>query len=150
MLIPEDIEGKQFGVVMRGYSQKEVDDFLDEVVVSYREIHAELDGYRRADTAVLHPIVDVPAEVSQASRLLKVAEEACRQEQEEAKATARNIIDGAQTEAKNIVNAAHGERHRVIGELEEQRQKLQAKVDELENHRARVAERLAAALKEVE
>jgi DivIVA domain-containing protein len=154
MLTPQDIEAKKFAVVRlrEGYSSKEVDDFLDRIVVSYREVQAELDGYRRASydapTQVLPAVVE--PDVVVASKLLKVAEEACRQETQEAKAEASRLIDEAHAEAQIIVNGAHGEKHRVIGEMEERKEKLSARLDEIASVHADVLKKLKTALEAVE
>jgi DivIVA domain-containing protein len=153
MLTPHDIEQKQFTVhrLREGYAQKEVDDFLDEVVLSYREAMAELDGYRRADTAVLSPVLpEVPPEISQASMLLRVAEETARRIEDEAKSKATVVIAEAETTANKIINAANGEKHRVIGELEERKEKLSARLSEITSVHADVIKKLRGALNAAE
>jgi DivIVA domain-containing protein len=151
MLTPKDIENKQFAVVRlrEGYSSKEVDDFLDKILVSYRELYAELDGYRKvrfddAPTEVLPAVVE--PDIVLASKLLKVAEEACKRETDEAKAQAQEIIDGAHAEAQKVVNGAHAEKHRVVGEMEERKERLTARLTEITSVHAEVIKKLRGAL----
>jgi DivIVA domain-containing protein len=160
MIRPEDIEKKVFTVVhlRNGYSQNEVDDYLDEVILSYRAVLAELDGFRRADTAVI-PMA-VPEQITQASRLLELSQQAVADEkaaaEEEAKKVlyearleGQKIVQGAKAEATRLLEEATQAKHAEVGRLEDQRQVLQNSLEILEGHRKRVAERLAAALREV-
>ena len=46
MLKPSDVEQKTFSTALRGYDLDEVDDFLDEVVATIRELNKQLDEAR--------------------------------------------------------------------------------------------------------
>jgi cell division initiation protein len=159
MLRPEQIEKKEFAVGMRGYSQKEVDDFLDEILVSYRQLLAEAEGFRRADTAVIPP-VSIPEQITQASKLLELAQQAAAEQNAEALAEKDKVIQEARREGQKLVQDAKAEatrlleeatqvKHAEVGRLEDQRQVLQNSIKTLEGHREQVANRLAAALREV-
>src|SRR5687768_13620484 len=161
MLTPADIEKKVFAVVRlrEGYSSKEVDDFLDRVLVSYRELQAELDGYRRADTAVLPQVV--PNEIIQASRLLELAEKAAKEQYEEAEVNAgalkdaarqpgQQIIQDAKAEATRLIEEGTNEKHAEVGRLEDQRGKMQTQINELLVVQQNVHKKLKAALEAIE
>jgi DivIVA domain-containing protein len=156
MLLPDDIEKKQFTVhrLREGYAQSEVDNFLDEIHASYLAMYTELDRYRKASDAPTQVIPaikpDLPLEISQASRLLKVAEEAARQEHEEAKSQAARIMLEARDEAKRIVSEGKAEHHRTVGELEERKAQIQGQIDDLARAHADVLRKLRSALSRLE
>lgn len=169
MLTPQQIESKQFTVVRAraGYSQPEVDNFLDEIVTSYKLVYQELERHRgrlshvsEADTQVI-PSVAIPEQITQASKLLELAQRAADDQAVAAKISHEQIVQGARDSGKQIIRDAKAEatrlledatreKHAEVGRLEDKREKLQARLDELDNHRKMVAERLAAALREVE
>lgn len=43
-LTPADIERKVFGTTLRGYNVEEVDDFLDEMVATLRDLDGRIRG----------------------------------------------------------------------------------------------------------
>jgi DivIVA domain-containing protein len=149
MLTPDDIQKRVFTVVRAraGYNQEEVDDFLDEVHAAYDKLYEEHVRASNAPTQLIPKVQpDLPVEIAQASRLLKVAEESARQEHEEARIRAGVIVDDAKSEANRIINAARAEQHRTIGELEERRTYMQSQIDDLAKAHADVLRKLKAAL----
>jgi DivIVA domain-containing protein len=144
MLNPRDIEQKVFTVVRlrEGYSQPEVDDFLDQVVTSYSQVYAELDGYKKvrleAEEAPTQVIPLVEPELMAASRIVQVAERTAEEMIEDAKATALEIIEDGKRE-----------RHALMGEMEERKARLQAQLNELAVAQSNVQRRLKAALEAI-
>lgn len=135
MIQPEDIDTKQFSVKVRGYSQNEVDDFLDEVSRDYRK-NLELLYQERGQRPVA---VDAVA-------LLSAAQQTVDATVSEANTTAGRIVAQAEREAARIVADAREEGHRVIGELEASRRTLKGEIALLKSVRDDSADRLRKSL----
>ncbi|WP_208028243.1 DivIVA domain-containing protein [Rhabdothermincola sediminis] len=114
-LTPEEIEGRRFPLVARGYDPKQVDRFLTEVAASYRyAMHHLLPGvHRHADTSTsgdggheLHQRVS--AEVADILRAAERVGESLRSE--------------ADQEAAEIRSAAAADAARIRAEADQQRQ----------------------------
>jgi cell division initiation protein len=121
MLTPADVEQKTFSTALRGYDLDEVDDFLDEVVVTLRELTSQLEsagaGATEASVAVTptptpepaaviepetEPVVEAPQleiDESAIGRALVAAQEAADRLLEVARNEASEIVDEAKTEA---------------------------------------------------
>lgn len=121
MLTPADIEQKTFSTALRGYDLDEVDDFLDEVVGTIKELTAQLES-ARADAAALPAAAPVPAfepepeptppeptppepagsvvDESAIGRALVAAQAAADKLLEDAEAEAVRIVEGARSEAE--------------------------------------------------
>jgi DivIVA domain-containing protein len=164
MLNPQDIENKKFTVtrVRAGYVQSEVDDFLDDIQVAFRELKAERDLYRDRSEATIQlpPVPGVHPDISQASKILQLAEQSAASERAKAKQEADQLIQAARVAAQQIANDATSERekiiadgtrekHALIGELEEKRERLNARVEALREAKRVLAEQLQTALAEL-
>lgn len=135
MITPEDIDARQFPVKVRGYSQDDVDDFLDEVSADYRKTLEEL--YR---------VRGEQAGVSDAVAILSSAQRTHDQTVLEANTTAGRIIAQAEREASRIVADAQEKGHAVIGELEATRRSLKAEIGLLRSVRLEAADRMRKCL----
>ncbi|MEI2779562.1 MAG: DivIVA domain-containing protein [Tetrasphaera sp.] len=87
-LTPEDVLNKTFGTTQfrRGYDEREVDDFLDEVVASLRSLTAELDNCRAGGVGPSDGVGadgDLHAKLQREIALRKEAERALAQAQEQ-------------------------------------------------------------------
>jgi DivIVA domain-containing protein len=127
MLTAAEVEQKTFSTALRGYDLDEVDDFLDEIVATIRDLTDQLEEAKktRADasavvTAVPEPETEPvvapepepelepepipappspPIDESAIGRALVAAQHAADQLLEEARDEAGKIVDGAKTEA---------------------------------------------------
>ena len=113
MITPKDIQGKQFSRVMRGYKDEEVDTFLDMITIDLEtllrekeeleekiaELQKQLDGYQSAD--------------SEASKLLRQAQEVMKEVSEGANKRAEFVVHNAELEAESIVRLARDRAHRL-------------------------------------
>lgn len=176
MVNPDQIQKKEFTVRrVRGYDPAEVDDFLDEIVISYRDVLAQLHAaqveasrLRSAQTQQLPlvqnnnttlppPVAAVPQGLYDASRILAVAQQVADQQLAEAKviadakiveahSQAGSLVADGQNQADALIAAGNTKRNEIVGELELKREELQNKVDSLTVEHAAVRDRLTAAL----
>lgn len=132
VLSPLDIQQKTFRVALRGYAEEEVDEFLDEIVVSIREYEQRL-----ADTDERVKVLEAQLSAG------REAEDALRRTFVAAQRTADQIAEEARREAEKILSDARADASRLS--IETGREKNQM-LDELERLRGIVAdvrERLA-------
>jgi cell division initiation protein len=110
MLTAADVEQKTFSTALRGYDLDEVDDFLDEIVATIRDLNGQLEEAKAA--AVALPPAPAPArepapvreigaglDESAVGRALIAAQTAADKLLEDAQAEAGKIVDVAKSEA---------------------------------------------------
>lgn len=127
-ITPSDIEKKTFSTALRGYDLDEVDDFLDELVTAFRQLHDELADARTriaqleldggAAAVAPAPAGPVPDE-SAVGRALVAAQEAADRILEEARAEADRIVGAARTEADEFTRERDAKREAVEAEMAE-------------------------------
>lgn len=115
MLTPSDIEQKTFHTSLRGYNLDEVDDFLDEVVATVRDLHDRIDA---------GPVAS--GEEGAVGKALITAQ-----------ATADQILADAREEAEALVGEARREAESWAAERDARRAETSEEVAELSR---RVAE----------
>lgn len=113
MLTAADVEQKTFSTALRGYDLDEVDDFLDEVVASLRDLQEELDEAKSARATAVpttpepkpSPPVEEPprpmADESAVGRALIAAQTAADNLLAEAETEASRILEGAKEQAES-------------------------------------------------
>ncbi|MFZ0014957.1 MAG: DivIVA domain-containing protein [Acidimicrobiia bacterium] len=120
MLTAADVEQKTFSTALRGYDLDEVDDFLDEIVATIRDLNDQLEEAKKSGAAAPTPVTapapvpepepeaekppvpETPAPVideSAVGRALIAAQTAADQLLEDAKSEANKIVDDAKSEA---------------------------------------------------
>lgn len=114
MLTATDVEQKTFSTALRGYDLDEVDDFLDEVVATIRDLNEQLEVAKGAQPppAVApvpeperpEPVVEAPPSIDESAigRALVAAQTAADQLLDEARAQADQIVEGARGEADTL------------------------------------------------
>ena len=95
MLKPEDVENKSFNRAVMGYNTSEVDQFLDEIILTLKELYAKL---AKAEEEV----EKAKAAEAEANKRLAEIEQAKEKIIEEAKIAAKEIIEAAIAKAKEI------------------------------------------------
>ena len=125
MLTPSDIESKTFHNSLRGYDMHEVDDFLDEIVATVRELTEKLETAASASTGA------TPSDESAVGRALVTAQ-----------ATADRIIADANEEAAKILEQAKSEAEDWLAEREEKKAATLAEMADLSARVRAVRERL--------
>lgn len=112
-LSPLDIRNKTFSTKMRGFSQEEVDDFLDQVVSDYEEV---LRQNRDLEKNVKH--------LEEKLRYFNELKEALNQSIIVAQETADKVKDSAQKEADVIVADAKTEAQELLSKANQESQDL--------------------------
>lgn len=121
MLTPLEIHNKEFRKGFRGYSEIEVDEFLDQVVKDFEELLRDNAGLKAR-------LEDLDAKVSQ----YKSIEETLNNTLVVAQQTAEDVKTSAQHEASLIIEKAEAEATRII---EEGQAEARAAVMEYENYK---------------
>ncbi len=111
MLTPLDIHNQEFRRVLRGYSEDEVDDFLDRVV-------ADFEALLKENAQLRQEIEDLRGRVEQYKQLentlhnaLIVAQETAEEVKQSARKEAQLIVREAEEEAARILKGAEGRVH---------------------------------------
>lgn len=63
MLTPQDILKKEFKIDMRGYSLKEVDQFLDQIIGDYEQFNEIIKNYEAEKAEYLREIMNLKQEL---------------------------------------------------------------------------------------
>lgn len=150
-LSPADVREVEFVISRRGYDEKQVDDFLDLVVLALEERDAALAEAAASRTeASQHSVVDLFSMAQRsAEQHVAVAEAAAEELVAKAHQEAAQVIASAQHDAARLratvqveyaaeVDELRRERDRVEGQLEEQRQLLGRTRAELEHYLGKV------------
>lgn len=142
MLTPADVEQKTFSTALRGYDLDEVDDFLDEIVATIRELHEQLEEARAGAPAgepdetlasevpepeveVVEPEPEAPAaapagpqiDESAIGRALVAAQTAADRLLEEAESQAARIVDEAKSDADSWTEERAAKRREAEAEI---------------------------------
>ena len=116
-LTPSDVEEKTFGTALRGYDLDEVDDFLDEVVSTIRELQDQLAEARASQPEpAAAPLV---ADESAVGRALITAQETADSIVADAREESEKIIDDAKTEAETWVTERDARKAEADAEMAE-------------------------------
>lgn len=142
-LTPEDIEGREFSVVPRGYDRDEVCRFLTEVAASYRyALHNLLPGVGTAPaTAAPDPFAELGEQVAD---ILRAAERLA----ERRRAELDQELDAVRTEAEQLAarlrHDAERDRAQARRTLAQAQERADAIIAEADDEGRRRAERIEA------
>jgi cell division initiation protein len=146
-LTPQDVEQKTFSTALRGYDLDEVDDFLDEIVTTLRDLHEKL---AEAESAPASAAPEAPREEpapvvdeSAVGRVLVTAQQTADTIVAEAKSEAETIVEGAKTEAETTLEEARSEADTWLEQRQAKRAEAEAEMAELAQHVAGVRTKLA-------
>ncbi len=134
----DTILDKKFGNVAKGYNQKEVDNFLDEICDEFDRRDAEMNALRKqlSDAQASSAAASSPAFSSAKKAAVQPmsessADESFREILEMAKRVKDQTIADAQTKASQILANAEAEAQKQMGDLLAQKDALTKQVDEL-------------------
>lgn len=121
VLSPIDIEQKTFRVALRGYAEEEVDQFLDEIVVAFREYERQLrDASERV--AVLEEQLEANRETEERiKKTLLIAQRTADQVVAEARGEAQELLVEARTKASEVEIEKIQERENLVSDLDRMR-----------------------------
>lgn len=133
-LSPADVEQKTFSTALRGYDLDEVDDFLDEVVATIRELSDQLSTANQApaSAAPVSAAVGEGLDESAVGRALIAAQQ-----------TADQIVADARREADRIIKEADSEADLLVSERDKRKEDAEAEMSLLTEHVAGVRAQLA-------
>lgn len=135
MLTPADVEQKTFSTALRGYDLDEVDDFLDDIVATLKDLNEQLEAARAArDEEATAPVAPAPVpeadqepepaagpmqEVDESAigRALVAAQNAADQLLEEAQSQADQILEQAKSEADSFISERDAKKREVEAEI---------------------------------
>ncbi len=110
MITPLEIENKKFSKqMMNGYSVEEVDDFLDELTVSYEKLYKDQNQNQAKISELEAKLSKYTSMESTLNNTLIMAQ-----------TTAEDIKNIAKQQADQIVKSAQGEAEKSVGLLEQQ------------------------------
>lgn len=117
MLTPIDIENAEFKKAALGYSQEEVDDFLDKVIVDFEKLYKD-------NSKLTNKIANLEEKLSKYTKLedsiksaVVLAEKAASQTKEIANEKAENILKQAELDAEEIIHNANQQLYKLKLEI---------------------------------
>ncbi len=117
-LTPAEIEQTTFSTALRGYDLNEVDDFLDRVVASMKELEEDLAEARSRHAEAGQGEATPSQDASVVGRALVAAQQAADKMIEDASAEAVEILEQARTAADSIESARDARRAEAEAEME--------------------------------
>jgi len=125
MLTPMDIHNKEFKKVFRGYSEEEVDQFLDEVIESFERLYKENSELKDKITVLNEKVQHYINMEKTLQNTLVLAQNTAEEIVNNAKKKGELIINEAEEQAKKIVEKANQELVKLNIEYEELKKQLQ-------------------------
>lgn len=139
MLTAAEVEQKTFSTALRGYDLDEVDDFLDEIVATIRELTDQLEAAQQGRPAAAAPVTapapePAPEPVAEAEQPATTTPPAAIDESAigrallAAQTAADQLLADAQSRAEQIVSEARGEADTLEAEKEAKRAETEAEI----------------------
>jgi cell division initiation protein len=141
-LTPQDIEKKTFHDTFRGYSQKEVDEFLDQVTEAFSRIYRENQSLRERMKELEEQYKESRGTEDMLKRTLVTATKAAEETVESAKAEAQGMMAEAGRKAQKLIADAEIRARELVSDAAKRESDLQGRIDGLkrfeEEYRSRV------------
>lgn len=139
MLTPIDIQNHSLKTAVRGYSKKETDDFLEEILKGYEELYKENRELKEKITSLSEGIQYYKQMETTLQKALVLAEKTSTETQEAAKSKADAMTNEAQAKADAILKEAQSEADAMRKEVQAYSDITKAKANrELEDTRNHV------------
>lgn len=116
-LTPLDIHQKEFRRVLRGYSEEEVDAFLDEVATEFERVFQENIDIKEEAERLKKKIAQYEKFEETLQDTMLVAQRSAEEIQNNARKAAELVIRDAELKAKEIVQNSIAERQRINAEI---------------------------------
>ena len=136
---PQEIQGREFLVGIRGYDRDEVDAFLAQLAEEHGRVLAELEALRAATPEETDPLEELGANVT---AVLRSANEAAAT----ITAEAEELLELARREADELRAATHAEAERIVAEAQERARAAEAAGEARGRERAAEAVEAASGL----
>ena len=118
MLTPIDIQNHSLKTAVRGYSKKETDDFLDEILKGYEELYKENRDLKEKVTSLSEGIQYYKQMETTLQKALVLAEKTSTETQEAAKSKADAMTNEAQAKADALLKEAQAKAEAVTKEAQ--------------------------------
>lgn len=109
MIMPVDIQNKDFSKKIKGYDCNEVDDFLDEIIKDYSNLLKENQSLKNRVGMLTKTVENY-----------KALEDSLTKSVDMAKQTAKDIKDSANSEAQMIINNAKLDASRLAKQIDDE------------------------------
>lgn len=138
MLTPIDIQNHSLKTAVRGYSKKETDDFLEEIIKSYEEVYRENRELKDKLSSLSDGIQYYKGMESTLQKALVLAEKTSSETQEAAKSKAEALTSEAEAKAEALVKEAKAKAEALEAEAnayaEVEKAKAKQELEETRNH----------------
>lgn len=125
MLTPMDIQNKEFKKGFRGYSEDEVDEFLDQIMIDYEKLYKE-NMELKEKIEKTHDQMDKYKNIEETLKnTLIVAQSSAEEVRGNALKKSELIIGEAEQQAKEILHNSRSEVEKVKQEYEEVKKQMQ-------------------------
>ncbi len=141
------IESKEFRVAARGYDQREVDAFLDDICDEMERMENQMEALKRELAMAKAAPAAQARPVQQEATAGAPATDTFREILEMAQRVKEQTITEAKKQAEQIVSDAQNEITARLGNLEQEKESLTAQVDALRASAQQAREQLAALIK---
>lgn len=128
MLTPIDIQNHSLKTAVRGYSKKETDDFLDEILKGYEELYKENRDLKDKVTFLSEGIQYYKQMETTLQKALVLAEKTSAETQDAAKSKADAMMNEAQARADAILKEAQAKAEAVSKEAEAEAEGLRKEI----------------------
>ena len=107
MITPLDIQNKEFNKTLFGYNAKDVDSFLDEIIVDYERIYKENIELKDKINMISDQLRQYNTMEETLQKTLVVAQSTADEVTSSARQKSENIIADAELSGEKIINQAH-------------------------------------------
>ncbi len=149
-LTPLDIEKKEFKRTFRGYSEVEVDEFLDLIINDYEVLYRENMDYKDRNQHLQEQLEQYQRLEDTLKNTLVMAQQTAEEAKDNAHREVELIIKEAQDRAAAIVAEAQDRVQEILGDFQETKQELkvfQSKVKVLLEAQTEILQELEEELK---
>lgn len=124
MITPLEIQNKEFSKAVIGYSAKDVDGFLDDVIVNYERVYKENIELKDKINMMADQLRKYNAMEETLKETLIVAQTTADEVTSSARQKAENIVDEAELTGQKVKNQAHEDVRNIKREYEELRREI--------------------------
>ena len=124
MLSPVDIQNKKFSRSFRGYSDEEVDSFLDDIIDDYEQVYKENVELKDKVTNLNEKLGDYKNWEDTLKNILITAQQTSDEIKNNAKVKSEMIIKEANEKAEKIINESNNRVLKINEEYEQTKQEM--------------------------
>ena len=124
MITPLDIQNKEFSRTLFGYNAKDVDVFLDEIIVDYEKIYKENIELKDKISMISDQLRQYNTMEETLQKTLIIAQSTADEVTSSARQKSENIIADAELSGEKIINQAHEDVRAIKKEYENLRREM--------------------------